>query len=223
MASTIILVEDDPVIRSELTHLLTHYGYEVKGLTDFSNPVEDILELHGQLVLLDLTLPQFDGFYIARELRQQSDIPIIVLTSRHTEMDELMSMQLGADDFVTKPFNSQILLARIQALLARTTAQTTTMEWKHDDFVYDMNRHVVHVGDEQVELTSNEHLILSQLLMNRGHIISREALMNHLWSNHAFVDDNTLTVNVNRVRRKLSQLGLDNIIQTKRGEGYMIA
>lgn len=223
MVSTIILVEDDPVIRSELTHLLTHYGYEVKGLTDFSNPVEDILELHGQLVLLDLTLPQFDGFYIARELRQQSDIPIIVLTSRHTEMDELMSMQLGADDFVTKPFNSQILLARIQALLARTTAQTTTMEWKHDDFVYDMNRHVVHVGDEQVELTSNEHLILSQLLMNRGHIISREALMNHLWSNHAFVDDNTLTVNVNRVRRKLSQLGLDNIIQTKRGEGYMIA
>ena len=223
MASTIILVEDDPVIRSELTHLLTHYGYEVKGLTDFSNPVEDILALHGQLVLLDLTLPQFDGFYIARELRQQSDIPIIVLTSRHTEMDELMSMQLGADDFVTKPFNSQILLARIQALLARTAAQTTTMEWKHDDFVYDMNRHVVHVGDEQVELTSNEHLILSQLLMNRGHIISREALMNHLWSNHAFVDDNTLTVNVNRVRRKLSQLGLDNIIQTKRGEGYMIA
>lgn len=223
MTSTIILVEDDPVIRSELIHLLTHYGYEVKELTDFSNPVEDILSLHGQLILLDLTLPQFDGFYIARELRQQSDIPIIVLTSRHTEMDELMSMQLGADDFVTKPFNSQILLARIQALLARTTAQTTTMEWKHDDFVYDMNRHVVHVGDEQVELTSNEHLILSQLLMNRGHIISREALMNHLWSNHAFVDDNTLTVNVNRVRRKLSQLGLDNIIQTKRGEGYMIA
>lgn len=218
----IMIVEDDQLLREELCHLLTRYGYEVAMLTDFQQPVEAIMAEKSDLVLLDLTLPQYDGFYIARMLRKQSDVPIIILTSRNHDMDELMSLQLGADDFVTKPFNSQILLAHIQAVLYRTKASTHTNELTHPQFTYDMNRHHVIRGDDYVELTSNEHLILSQLLMERGKIISRNDLMTHLWSNQAFVDDNTLTVNVNRVRKKLAQLGLNHIIETKRKEGYII-
>lgn len=219
----IAIVEDDELIRNELADLLQRYGYEVECITQFSQPVEEILSCQPNLVLLDLTLPQFDGFYIAQELRKQSQVPLIILTSRQTEIDELMSMQLGADDFITKPFNSQILLARIQAVLARSQSNALSQEIVYQSLHYDMNRHIVTNGEQTVELTGNEHLILSLLLLEKGRIISREELMNHLWSNHAFVDDNTLTVNVNRVRKKLATIGITDLIETKRGEGYLIA
>lgn len=218
----IIIAEDDVLIRDELSCLLKKYGYEVIIIDDFEYPIEQILATEGQLLLLDLTLPKYDGFYIARMIRKQSTLPMIVLTSRDSEIDELMSIQLGADDFITKPFNSQILLARIQAVLSRTKTQTNNYELIHDQFRYDMNRHHIICKNQYIELTSNEHLILSLLLIERGTIVSRDTLMNHLWSNHSFVDDNTLTVNVNRVRKKLLQLGLNDIIETKRGEGYII-
>lgn len=218
----IMIVEDDPVIQQELADLLQRYGYEVDCLTDFNDPVAGILASQPQLVLLDLTLPQFDGFYIVQELRKESQLPLIVLTSRQTEIDELMSMQLGADDFITKPFNSQILLARIQAVLARSQSNLMNDEIVYQSLHYDLNRHIAQNGDQMVELTGNEHLILSLLLRERGRIIAREELMNHLWSNHSFVDDNTLTVNVNRVRKKLATIGISHLIETKRGEGYLI-
>lgn len=217
-----MIVEDDPVIQQELADLLQRYGYEVDCLTDFNDPVAGILASQPQLVLLDLTLPQFDGFYIVQELRKESQLPLIVLTSRQTEIDELMSMQLGADDFITKPFNSQILLARIQAVLARSQSNLMNDEIVYQSLHYDLNRHIAQNGDQMVELTGNEHLILSLLLRERGRIIAREELMNHLWSNHSFVDDNTLTVNVNRVRKKLATIGISHLIETKRGEGYLI-
>lgn len=218
----IMIVEDDPVIQQELADLLQRYGYEVDCLTDFNDPVAGILASQPQLVLLDLTLPQFDGFYIVQELRKESQLPLIVLTIRQTEIDELMSMQLGADDFITKPFNSQILLARIQAVLARSQSNLMNDEIVYQSLHYDLNRHIAQNGDQMVELTGNEHLILSLLLRERGRIIAREELMNHLWSNHSFVDDNTLTVNVNRVRKKLATIGISHLIETKRGEGYLI-
>lgn len=217
----IILVEDDEQIRQELTMLLERYGYEVGKVDDFQHPVEQILAQQGNLVLLDLTLPYFDGFYIAKELRRQSDLPLIVLTSRQTEIDELMSMQLGADDFITKPFNSQILLARIQAVLTRSQG-LMSHEITYRSLHYDLNRHIASSQQDSVELTSNEHLILSLLLAERGRIVSRVELMNDLWNNHSFIDDNTLTVNVNRVRKKLAEIGIHDLIETKRGEGYMI-
>lgn len=133
-----------------------------------------------------------------------------------------MSMQLGADDFITKPFNSQILLARIQAVLARSQSSSMSDEIVYQSLHYDLNRHIAKNGDQMVELTGNEHLILSLLLRERGRIIAREELMNHLWNNHSFVDDNTLTVNVNRVRKKLATIGISHLIETKRGEGYLI-
>lgn len=220
--SKIIIVEDDEQIRHELSTLLQRYGYDVGIVTNYQSPVESIIEENGDLILLDLTLPQFDGFYIAQELRKRSHTPLIILTSRQTEMDELMSMQLGADDFITKPFNSQILLARIHAVLSRSKGSIgQDLIWH--TLHYDMNRHIAKNGNQSVELTGNEHLILSLLLMERGRIISREELMNHLWSNHSFVDDNTLTVNVNRVRKKLLEIGIDGLIETKRGEGYIIS
>lgn len=217
-----MIVEDDPVIQQELADLLQRYGYEADCLTDFNDPVAGILASQPQLVLLDLTLPQFDGVYIVQELRKESQLPLIVLTSRQTEIDELMSMQLGADDFITKPFNSQILLARIQAVLARSQSNSMSDEIVYQSLHYDLNRHIAKNGDQMVELTGNEHLILSLLLRERGRIIAREELMNHLWSNHSFVDDNTLTVNVNRVRKKLATIGISHLIETKRGEGYLI-
>lgn len=219
---TIILVEDEVVIREEIKSLLESYNYQVKVLTDFENILTEVLALEGDLLLLDLNLPKFDGFYWMKEIRKNSNMPIMILTSSQKEMDELLGLQLGADDYIQKPFHAQILLARIQAVLARTNHQKNERKLLGPNFEYQVERHEVSCESGTWSLSGNEHLILSLLLEHRGKVVQRETLMNHLWQHCSFVDDNTLTVNVNRLRKHLKEMGIEDCIQTKRGEGYII-
>ena len=218
----IIIVEDEENIRNELTCFLNNYGYDVSCITKFDNIVEDIISLDGQLLLLDVNLPMYDGYYVCRELRKDSDIPIIIVTSRDSELDELMSMNLGADDFISKPYNTQILLARIASLLKRTYKTIAEKNIEINGVSLNMSNGVITYNGMSAELSKNEYKIL-QLLMNKeGSIISRSEIMNMLWQSDEFIDENTLTVNVNRLRHKLAEIGIDDFVKTKRGQGYYI-
>ena len=218
----IYIIEDDKVLRTELMKLLNSYGYECAYSDDWQNIIQLALQESPDLILLDITLPIFDGFHICREIRKQSEVPIIVVTSRSTDMDELMSMNLGADDFVTKPYNTQILIARIAALLKRSVAATALQSTEYKGVTFQQAKGIITFEGNSAELTKNEMKILSVLLKNTGKIVSRDELMNELWQSDEFVDDNTLTVNVNRLRKKLEDIGSKNFITTKRGMGYLI-
>lgn len=219
----IIIIEDDEIIREELKNFLSKYGYEIVAPTSFDNVVKFILNENANLVLLDINLPIFDGYYICREVRKKSDIPIIIVTSRDSDVDELMSMNLGADDFVTKPYNTQILLARIAALLKRSGLNTATSNiLTYKDFQLNLSNATITYNEKEIELTKNEVKILSYLINHKGEIVSRELLMEYLWSTEYFVDDSTLTVNITRLRKKLAEIGIENVIETRRGLGYII-
>lgn len=219
----IIIIEDDEIIRDELKNFLSKYGYEIVAPTSFDNVVKFILNENANLVLLDINLPIFDGYYICREVRKKSDIPIIIVTSRDSDVDELMSMNLGADDFVTKPYNTQILLARIAALLKRSGLNTATSNiLTYKDFQLNLSNATITYNEKEIELTKNEVKILSYLINHKGEIVSRELLMEYLWSTEYFVDDSTLTVNITRLRKKLAEIGIENVIETRRGLGYII-
>ncbi|BDF58436.1 DNA-binding response regulator [Christensenellaceae bacterium] len=216
----IIIVEDNYKIRNELQDFLQRYGYQTAVVERFRSVVDDILAEKGDLLLLDVNLPGVDGYSICRELRKTSDIPIIVVTSRNTEMDELMSMNLGADDFVTKPYNTQILLARIHSLLKRVHKSMEKVNC--GSCILNLSRSVLEFEEREIELTKNEVRILHTLAMQKGNIVSREELMKDLWNDNMFVDDNTLSVNINRLRKKMEEEGLDDVIETKRGQGYLL-
>lgn len=217
----IYVAEDDKILRNELSKLLGSYGYECVYSDDFKNIINDILNSNSELILLDVNLPYYDGYQICREIRKVSDVPIIIVTSRSTDMDELMALNLGADDFVTKPYNSHILLAHISAVLKRgRNISSETIEYKGLSLV--LSKGVAEYNGKSEALTKNEIQILVMLIKNKETIVSREEIMNALWQTDEFVDDNTLTVNVNRLRRKLSEIGLKNFIITKRGQGYMV-
>ena len=219
----IIIVEDDKIIREELQSFLSKYGYEVVAPSEFENIVEFILNENANLVLLDINLPLFDGYYICREVRKKSEVPIIVVTSRDSDMDELMSINLGADDFVTKPYNTQILLARIGALLKRSGSSTvSTNILTYKDFQLNLSNATVLYNGKEIDLTKNEVKILSYLINHKGEIVSRELLMEYLWTSEFFVDDSTLTVNITRLRKKLEEIGIENVIETRRGWGYIM-
>lgn len=219
----IIIIEDDEIIREELKNFLSKYGYEIVAPTSFEDIVDFILNENANLVLLDINLPVFDGYYICREIRKESDIPIIIVTSRDSEMDELMSMNLGADDFVTKPYNTQILLARISALLKRSgSIAANSSILTYGDFQLNLSNATITYNNKEIELTKNEVKILSYLINHKGEIVSRELLMEYLWSTDYFVDDSTLTVNVTRLRKKLEEIGIENVIETRRGLGYIM-
>ena len=173
------------------------------------------------LVLLDINLPVFDGYYICREIRSKSDVPIIIVTSRDSEMDELMSMNLGADDFITKPYNTQILLARISSILRRVNNSTSQL-LTHNGLNLNLSSGSISYNNNISELTKNEMKILNYLILNKEKIVSRDELMEYLWSSEAYVDDNTLSVNVTRLRKKLEEIGLKNVIETRRGLGYIL-
>ncbi|MBS7009060.1 response regulator transcription factor [Anaerostipes sp.] len=218
----IILVEDNLKIQKELSEFLCRYGYRVKALNNFDNIVDDILEEEADLILLDINLPVYDGYYICRAVREKSEIPIIVVTSRDSEMDELMSMNLGADDFIAKPYNTQILVARISSLLKRT--KHTKEEWNiaHKGLTINLSNSTAWHGEKHIELSKNEVKMLSVLMKQKDQIVSRDELMEELWQSNEFVDDNTLTVNINRLRKKLDSIGLSDYIVTKRGQGYLV-
>lgn len=221
--TNILIIEDHKPIQKELAVFLEKYGYQVTVPQQFDAVVNDCLKEDVDLILLDINLPVFDGYYICREVRNHSDVPIIVVTSRNSEMDELMSMNLGADDFITKPYNTQILLAHITALLKRTKKVSEEENIiKCRGLEVFLNRSVALYQGQEIELSKNEMKILYTLIKREGSIVSRDQLMEALWQSNEFIDDNTLTVNINRLRKKLETIGLEQFITTKRGQGYMI-
>ena len=219
----ILIVEDDEKLRNELEVFLNKNGYKGESINNFSNTIEDILKKKADLILLDINLPGFDGEYILKEIRKVSDVPIIIITSRDNEMDELLSMNYGADHYVTKPFNIQILLAKIASVLRRSKVlETVTDKIECNDFILNLSKSQIEKDDKAIELTKNELKILKFLIERKGKIVSREEIMEYLWDSETFIDDNTLTVNMTRLRNKLDQIGLKELIETKRGQGYIL-
>lgn len=219
----IYIVEDDEPIRRELADILARAGFEVEACESFEHVSRDILAAAPDLVLLDLTLPVKDGQHICHEVRHESEVPIIVLTSRTTEIDEVMAMTLGADDFVSKPFSARAR-ARINALLRRTATAGERSTLVHKGLELDLARSIASntASGDSTELTKNELRILSLLLSRAGKIVSRSAIMQDLWGFDAFVDDNTLTVNINRLRTTLEKIGIKGYLTTHRGQGYSV-
>ena len=218
----VYVVEDDAAIRGELIEVLERNGLKTAACETFDHVVEDIQTAHPDVVLLDLTLPGTDGQFICRELRSVSDVPIMVLTSRVTEIDEVLSMNMGADDFIPKPYRARVLVARIQALLRRAAGVSERKQLEHNGLTLDLSRSTASAGNKQVELTKNEMRILALLISRAGTIVSREAIMRDLWDSDAFVDDNTLTVNINRLRSTLEKIGVTGYLTTHRGRGYSV-
>lgn len=220
--SRIYVIEDDEAIRSELVRLLEREGFETAWCEDFSRAAELALAAGPDLVLLDLTLPGTDGQLVCRELRASSSVPVIVLTSRTTEADEVVAMTLGADDFVPKPYSPRVLIARVNALLRRVGATQAGSMLEHGGVTLDLSRSEARAAGGSTELTKNETRILSLLMRRAGGIVSREELMRELWDSDVFVDDNTLTVNVNRLRGALARIGVRDYLVTHRGQGYSV-
>ncbi|MGI6308395.1 MAG: response regulator transcription factor [Dethiobacteria bacterium] len=218
----ILIIEDNKKIRDELSIFLTKNGYFCEAPDEFEDIIDVALSGKPHLVLLDINLPVYDGYYICRELRKRSDVPIIVVTSRDSEIDELTAMNLGADDFVTKPYNTQILIARISSVLKRAYKESISDRLDCGSFVINLSKSSLEYSGSEVGLTKNELKIMTCLFEHKGAIVSRDELMTRLWDSDMFVDDNTLTVNINRLRKKLEACGLENVIETKRGQGYLL-
>ena len=219
----ILIVEDDKKLRKELEEFLNKHGYLAKGLEKFDNTIQDILDENADLVLLDINLPYTDGEFVCKEVRKTSNVPIIMVTSRDNEIDELMSLNYGADQYVTKPYNIQILLAKINGLLKRNKkTEKEIQKIDCDGFLLNIAERVIEKEEQKIELTKNEYTILYYLAKNRGKIVSRDEIMDYLWESEEFIDDNTLSVNVKRLRDKLEELGLMDRIETRRGQGYIL-
>lgn len=218
----IYIIEDDTAIREELMQLLKKYGYECESSDDFQNIGEKALSSKADLILLDINLPYQDGFQVCRYIRQKSNVPIIILTSRNTDFDELMGLNIGADDFVSKPYNGQVLLARIQKILARTYEVQSNTLLTHKGLTLNLLRAAISHNGNEKELTKNELGILRLLMLNKGNIIPRDAIIDELWQSEEFIDENTLNVNVVRLRKKLAEIGLPDYLETKRGMGYSV-
>ena len=219
----ILIVEDDEKLRCELETFLNKNGFVATSLNKFDNAVEDILNEKADLLLLDINLPYTDGEFICKEIRKTSNVPIIMVTSRYSEMDELLSLNYGADQYVTKPYNIQILLAKIVGLLKRNqNAGNNPDKIDCGEFVLNTAGRIIEKEDNKVELTKNEYKILEYLVIHRQQVISRDEIMDYLWESEEFVDDNTLNVNIKRLRMKLEELGLTDQIETRRGQGYLL-
>lgn len=218
---TIIIVEDTQKLREELSIYLEKNGFKTIQIIDFTNVKEQIINTKEKdLILLDINLPNLDGEYLLKDLRKEIDTPIIMVTSKNTEIDELLCIEYGADDFITKPFSPRILLARITRLLERNTKVQKEITYK--DMTINITKSQIERNNKKIELSKNELKILIYLLKNKGTIVTRDDIISYLWDNNEYVDDNTLTVNINRVRSKLEKLDLENVILTKRGQGYII-
>lgn len=221
--SKILIVEDDEKLRDELQIFLNNNGYNAEILKFFENTINDILRINPDLLLLDINLPNCDGEFICKEIRKVSQMPIIIITSRDSELDELISINYGADHYITKPFNIQILLAKIGTLLKRVQNIDGNPE-KIDakDFILNISKNTIEKDNKSIELTKNEYKILRFLVQNRDKIMSRDEIMRYLWEDESFIDDNTLTVNITRLRNKLEEVGLKELLETKRGQGYIL-
>lgn len=217
----ILIVEDDDTVRNELGSLLSKNGYEVLTTEDYLNVSSLIIEKVPNLVLLDINLPNTDGFELCKQIRSKVKTPIIFVTSRNTDIDELKSITLGGDDFITKPYNIPILLARIATILKRSDPDYNK-DIVYKDVVLNTHLSTVKYMDNVTELTKNEFRILYYFFINPGKVISKDELVEYLWNNKLYVDENILNVNVTRLRKKLLEIGLDNFIETIHGRGYKI-
>ena len=219
----ILIVEDDKTIANAVKKHVETWGYQAYATQNFQNVMEDFAREHPQLVILDITLPFYNGYHWCSEIRKVSKVPILFLSSAADNMNIIMAMNLGADDFVAKPFDLNVLLAKIQALLRRSyDFAPTSNVLAHRGALLDLNDHTLSFNGEDIPLTKNEYRILSCLMEQKGKVISREKLMERLWETDQFVDENTLTVNINRLRKKLDSAGLIHFITTKFGVGYLI-
>ncbi len=218
----ILIVEDDEKLRNELEIFFNNNGYITESIENFSNTIQEIINKNADLILLDINLPEADGEYICKEIRKQSDVPIIIITSRDNEIDELLSINYGADHYITKPFNIQILLAKTNSLLKRSNMQKVQDKIDAKDFIINLSNSSIIKNNKEIELTKNEIRILKYLNERRNKIVSREEIMEYLWESESFIDDNTLTVNITRLRNKLEELDLKELLQTKRGQGYIL-
>ena len=219
----ILIVEDDTTIANGLKNHLEKWDYEVECITDFKNIMDSFAKNEPQLVLLDIVLPFFNGFHWCQEIRKISKVPIIFLSSANDNMNIVMAMNMGGDEFIEKPFDLNVVTAKVQAVLRRTYEFRGTadiMEW--NGAILNLADATVLYQDQKQELTKNEFKILQMLLENTGKIVSRESIMTRLWDSNEFIDDNTLTVNVARLRKKMEQIGLGGKIITKKGIGYMV-
>jgi Response regulators consisting of a CheY-like receiver domain and a winged-helix DNA-binding domain len=219
----IMIIEDDEKIRRIVADALRKWQYEVLELTSFENIRGEFEELQPHLVLLDVNLPVFDGFYWCQQIRLVSKVPIIFISSRNQNMDVIMAINMGGDDFVQKPFDLGVLVAKVSALLRRNyTYQDDSLQLSHRQLIFHLSNSSVQYGDRSAELSRNEFIILQTMMRSIGKIVSRDDLMQVLWNDEQFIDDNTLTVNVNRLRRKIAMLGLEDFIVTRKGMGYII-
>ena len=218
----ILIVEDDEKLRNEVEIFFNNNGYQAESLKKFDNTIQDIININPDLILLDINLPGADGEYVCKEIRKQSNVPIIIVTSRDNEVDELLSINYGADHYITKPFNIQILLAKTNSLLKRSNMKSEQDKIDARDFIINLSNSTIIKDGKEIDLTKNELKILKYLNENRGKIVSREEIMDYLWESNSFIDDNTLTVNITRLRNKLEELNLKELLETKRGQGYIL-
>lgn len=219
----IAVVEDDIQLSKMISEMLEKYGYEVINVHNFRDITSEIIMKQPHLVLLDINLPYFDGYHIARELRKTSNVPIIIISARGTELEQIRGFDLGADDYVVKPFSMEMLKVKINACLRRVYSNVSESECIHiGDLLVNRNSFMMSYRGQSVELTKNELKIMLALAENNQKIVKREYLLSELWDDLTFVEDNTLTVNITRIKNKLESIGLQGIIRTKRGEGYML-
>src|SRR5699024_9816035 len=218
------LIDDDKALCKNIKEGISKWGFEPVSIENFKNILEEFAEYNPHLIVMDINLPYFDGFYWCKKIRKISKVPIIFLSSRNSNMDIIMAVNMGGDDFVTKPFSMDILLAKIQAILRRTYSYG-----ENEGNIIECNKAILNISDgtltyddESIELTKNEFKILHLLMKNKGKIISRDRIMRVLWESEYFISENTLTVNVNRLRNRLEEVGLKDFIITKKSQGYMI-
>ncbi|MBP1046860.1 response regulator transcription factor [Enterococcus sp. BWM-S5] len=220
----IMIVEDEATIRSLIMKELEKWELSVVGTTDFHQVLEDFQNEEPQLVLLDINLPVYDGYYWCQKIREISKVPIIFISSRNTNMDMIMAMNMGADDFVTKPFQLDVLVAKINALLRRSYnySEPGNEVMEHNGITLNLDNGNMEIAGQTIDLSKNEYRLLYLLMKKHGKILTREKLLRSLWEDERFVDDNTLTVNINRLRKKIEQAGINGYIETKVGQGYIV-
>ena len=216
----ILIVEDDVSISEELKDLLNNAGFMAVILKDFENSLEEIKKENPDLILLDINIPKLNGEILLQKIRNESNVPIIMVTSKNTETDEVLSMSYGADDYITKPYNPTILLLRINAIFKRMENKNDVLTY--NDLKIDPKKGIIQSNEDELILTKNEMIIFTFLLANRGNIVTRDDLMTDLWNNDSYINDNALNVNISRLRTKLKDFGYDDVIETRKGQGYIL-
>lgn len=220
----IMIIEDDITLCSEIAEGLTRWGFDAIVVKNFEEIFNEFAKNNPHLIIMDINLPYFDGFYWCQKIREVSKVPIIYLSSRNSNMDIIMAIKMGGDDFVTKPFSMDILVTKLHALLRRVYSygENSSQVLEYNGAVLNINDSTLIYNENKLELTKNEFKILILLMKNKGKIISRDRIMRSLWDDDTFINDNTLTVNVNRLRKRLEDIGLKDFIETKKGQGYVI-